>query len=226
MLRPVTGRPANNLRQPVSTSGQGASVPQRVSSSSRIAQLSQVTDHLYLTGARGLSAYDIESNNIRYIINTTLESPMLRLSGVECFRIPVNDLPTEFIYAYFDEVADKINCIVTRNEKVVVHCVAGVSRSASFVLAYLMKYHKTSLRDAYKYLHLRRPVVRPNNGFFKQLIDYERTLFGVNSVVMTKILTFDEQEIEVPDLYTNEFKKMALLEIVVRRRNKLAAAKN
>jgi atypical dual specificity phosphatase len=197
----------------------------RISTTSRIAEMCKVTDHLYITSSRGLSAYDIETNGIHHVVNATLETPLIRLPGVECTRISVNDVPTENIYRFFDQFADKVNGHAMNNEKVLVHCVAGVSRSASFVLAYLMKYQKMPLKDAYKYLHARRPVVRPNTSFFQQLIEYERNLFGLNTVTMAKIKTFDEQEIEVPDLYANEYKKMALLEIVVRRRNKIIAKK-
>lgn len=189
--------------------------------SSRIAQMNRITEHLFLSGCRGLNAYDIETNSIRHVINTTLEIPIMKLSTVDYTRIPVNDLPSENIYRYFDQVADEINAHAAANENVLIHCVAGVSRSASFVLAYLMKHLSMNLREAYKYLHSKRSVVRPNNGFFSQLIEFEKKLYGVNTVQMIKIKSFDEQDIEVPDLYANEFKKMALLEIVVRRRNRL-----
>jgi protein-tyrosine phosphatase len=142
---------------------------------------------------------------------------MIRLIDVHCIRIPVNDVSGENISRYFDDVADKINSIGVRNEKVLIHCVAGVSRSATLVLAYLMKYHNMSLRDSYRYLYERRPVVRPNVSFFRQLIGYEKQLFGTTSVAMTKMLSFDDEEIEVPDLYVVEYRRMALMEAFIRK---------
>ncbi|KAI1301278.1 Dual specificity protein phosphatase 14 [Halotydeus destructor] len=183
--------------------------------------MSQITDQLFLSGANGFTPASLVNYGIGHVINTTLEIPLVSVPGIECTRVPVNDITGEDIYRFFDLVVDKMHLLVSHNIKVLVHCVAGVSRSASFVLAYLVKWHQLSLRDAYKFLHSKRPIVRPNSSFFKQLIEYERKLFGTNSVAMATVRSFDNQEIEVPDLYVNEYKKMALLEMVVRRRNKL-----
>ncbi len=52
----------------------------------------------------------------------------------------------------------------------------GVSRSATIVLAYLMKYHHNTLKEAYLYLAEKRPQICPNEGFLIQLIRYEDEL--------------------------------------------------
>lgn len=58
--------------------------------------------------------------------------------------------------------------------KVLVHCFAGVSRSATVVLAYMM-YKGASLAEALALLRSKRSVVSPNPSFMKQLIEYEKT---------------------------------------------------
>ncbi len=50
-----------------------------------------------------------------------------------------------------------------------VHCQAGVSRSASFIIAFVMKRIKCSLEQAYTFVKQRRPMVFPNFGFQHQL---------------------------------------------------------
>lgn len=55
---------------------------------------------------------------------------------------------------------------------------AGVSRSASLCIVYLIKYERMSLRQAYHYVKSARPIIRPNVGFWKQMVDYERKLRG------------------------------------------------
>ena len=52
----------------------------------------------------------------------------------------------------------------------------GVSRSTSLVLAYLMKYKRMTLRQAFELVSSRRTCVRPNPGFWRQLLDYEKRL--------------------------------------------------
>jgi len=59
-----------------------------------------------------------------------------------------------------------------------------------------MKYKQMSLRDAFYYLRSRRPIIGPNFGFIKQLIAYEKSLFGSTSVSF-----IDTPVGSVPDIY-------------------------
>lgn len=87
--------------------------------------------------------------------------------------------------------------------KTLIFCVAGVSRSASFCLAYLMKHCNLSLLNAYNYLKKRRPRIKPNCGFFRQLIKYEEKLRGCRSVDMI----FNEMvQMEIPCVYDCDYK--------------------
>jgi len=51
-----------------------------------------------------------------------------------------------------------------------VHCMAGRSRSATVVLAYLMTRHGMSLADAYQFLKSKRPGISPNLGYMGLLL--------------------------------------------------------
>jgi len=53
---------------------------------------------------------------------------------------------------------------------------AGVSRSVTIVIAYLMRKNKWRLQDAYDFLKKFRPNLSPNRGFLKQLEDYEKII--------------------------------------------------
>lgn len=53
-----------------------------------------------------------------------------------------------------------------------VHCNAGVSRSASIVIGYLMLREGLSFDDALRQVKLARPSVCPNPGFYQQLKNY------------------------------------------------------
>jgi hypothetical protein len=67
------------------------------------------------------------------------------------------------------------------NDKVLVHCMHGRSRSATIILAYLMKKEGWTLREAYVHVKLRRPIVGPDKYLKHQLIEYEKHLFGKSS---------------------------------------------
>ncbi|XP_051934033.1 dual specificity protein phosphatase 14 [Hippocampus zosterae] len=149
--------------------------------------MAQITPGLFLSRGnvasnRGL----LLSKGITCVVNATLELPNFNWPHVEYVKVPLADAPHSPISLYFDGVADKIHSVGRKRGVVLVHCAAGVSRSASLCLAYLMKYHRVSLADAHAWVKARRPVIRPNGGFWRQLIEYERKLFGRNSVKMVQ----------------------------------------
>ncbi len=88
---------------------------------------------------------------------------------VNFLGIPVSDLPNENISKYFDSTTEFIHKSIKRGEKILVHCAAGISRSSTFVVAYLIKYQNIDLQRALKILKRKRGVVNPNTGFIKQL---------------------------------------------------------
>lgn len=70
-------------------------------------------------------------------------------------------------------VEDFIYQWTSQNLPVLVHCRAGVSRSASVVLAYMVRFGNFTLNDAFVYLRAARPAVTPNLGFMEKLVAYE-----------------------------------------------------
>ena len=59
---------------------------------------------------------------------------------------------------------------------VLVHCGAGISRSASIIIAYLMKKNKWTTDFSLKLVQGARPNANPNLGFQKQLKEFEAEL--------------------------------------------------
>ena len=57
-----------------------------------------------------------------------------------------------------------------------VHCHAGVSRSATVCMAYVMKSLNYDLRSAYDFVKRKRSCVSPNLHFMGQLLEFEKRL--------------------------------------------------
>jgi PTH2 family peptidyl-tRNA hydrolase len=95
--------------------------------------------------------------------------------GIEYLAIKEDDQPHVDLKKYFDQVTAFIHhAIDTERRTVLVHCMAGKSRSATFLLAYFMKYHGLTYEQAYEHIHSRRHVgILPNSGFIEQLKRFE-----------------------------------------------------
>ncbi|XP_078314041.1 serine/threonine/tyrosine-interacting protein B-like isoform X2 [Crassostrea virginica] len=81
----------------------------------------------------------------------------------------VSDIYTENIIQYFAKVKAFIDDSFARNGKVLVHGNAGMSRSASLVIAYIMEKYGLCYRDAFMYVQQKRFCINPNEGFVQQL---------------------------------------------------------
>jgi len=72
-----------------------------------------------------------------------------------------------------------INRELQAGGNVLVHCARGVSRSTTLILAFLIKYRKWTLSEAYYHVLERRQCINPNIGFWQQLINFELKILQV-----------------------------------------------
>lgn len=121
--------------------------------------ISEILPSLYLCGAGVAIPVFLEKLGITCVINAAPELPDTPLTNETkpvYLQVPVLDKSDINISDYFDDVSDLIEQIRQLNGKTMVHCVAGVSRSASLVLAYLMKHMKMTLKDAFELVRTAR----------------------------------------------------------------------
>lgn len=80
----------------------------------------------------------------------------------------------ENIHKYFGSTCRLLNKYMTgHNHHILVHCLAGRSRSVALVAAYAL-YHNvvSTAEDAILFLRQRRPCSNPNVGFLEQLVTW------------------------------------------------------
>lgn len=94
--------------------------------------------------------------------------------------VPLRDTEDADLLDYLEVCLDFIH---ENREKgsVLVHCFAGVSRSAAVITAYLMRTEQRSLEDALESLRESCEFICPNDGFLEQLKMFENMGFKVDT---------------------------------------------
>ncbi|KAJ1760358.1 tyrosine protein phosphatase yvh1 [Coemansia sp. RSA 1591] len=95
--------------------------------------------------------------------------------------IPIDDLPEENIIQYFPQTNRFIGHALKEGGRVLVHCMAGQSRSAAAAAAYLMQTQQLTSTQALAALKERRPQIHPNEGFLEQLQLFHDIGYDVSS---------------------------------------------
>ena len=97
-----------------------------------------------------------------------------------------DDFKTNII-CYFKECFS----FIEGTDKVFVHCAAGMSRSPTIVIAYLMWKKKIFLNDAMELVREKRPIIMPNANFMNQLKIFQDLLikndFDIKNINFKKI---------------------------------------
>ncbi|KAI0745125.1 phosphatases II [Earliella scabrosa] len=95
--------------------------------------------------------------------------------SIEHLCVPVDDRTDDNLLDYLDHAIRWIRGALAKPDgRVLVHCVWGMSRSASVAVAFLIVARGMALDEALRVVRARRRVARPNPGFVAQLRVYER----------------------------------------------------
>ncbi|TNV75340.1 hypothetical protein FGO68_gene10324 [Halteria grandinella] len=141
------------------------------------ADINEICDHLYLGSKQ--AAYNRTALEVFEIKSVLVVGEELECKFIEdrtlCYKkLPIIDDEEFDITAYLNEGVEFVERAIAEKTNVLVHCRAGRSRSASFVIAYLMKSLNLSYEDAFKYAFSKRRCVMPNDGFIKHLKEFNK----------------------------------------------------
>lgn len=137
----------------------------------------EILPHLFLGSIGCASNFDsLQKHKISHILCCA--------SGIEQFfpedfkyhQIDLLDDGKMNIRQYFDECNNFIKEGIKGGGNVLVHCHAGVSRSSSMVIAYLVGVEKMKVDNALELLQKKRSKVLPKDGFVQQLKKYQEEL--------------------------------------------------
>jgi protein-tyrosine phosphatase len=123
---------------------------------------------LYLTGKDGHENKPmLDLLEITHVISLHISCEIhVRHNGLTYLDVILDDDEEESL----DEVIPRcVEFIRDATGPVLVHCFAGMSRSASICMAYLILEQKKTFEQAFDVVKSRRPCIYPNNGFLRQL---------------------------------------------------------
>lgn len=126
---------------------------------------------VYLSGHRVANDLEkLQELSIRHVVRIGDKQDLLVYDthpDIEYYTIEIKDsVRSHFTPSMLHEVIEFITSATT---PVLIHCLAGVSRSATVAMAYLIKVHKKSYLEARNEVQEKRPCVSPNTTFLKDL---------------------------------------------------------
>ena len=140
--------------------------------------ISKITDKIYLGDIEGATNYNYFKNenihNILSIVNEPPEYPSSLKINHKCLKF--EDKDNTNIVKYFQECIDFIEV----SDKIYIHCLFGISRSPTIVIAYLIWKTHSNFENVYNFVKKRRPNIEPNKGFISQLKQFDNMLKNNN----------------------------------------------
>uniref|UniRef100_A0A0P4WRK0 Tyrosine-protein phosphatase domain-containing protein n=1 Tax=Scylla olivacea TaxID=85551 RepID=A0A0P4WRK0_SCYOL len=171
--------------------------------------LSKVWQGLWVGPARAISSPLLSQHGITTLVWATPEVHLPPLhEGVNVVQVLVQDSPSQELGPHLHIVSHAFMECQARGEGMAVVCRAGKSRSAALALAVLVALPEAhlTLREAYFTVKAARPLIRPNPGFFAQLIHYEEEVLGTASVAMEESPYSEGKEL-LPAVYVEELQQ-------------------
>ncbi|XP_044135835.1 dual specificity protein phosphatase 4 [Bufo gargarizans] len=134
----------------------------------------EILPFLYLGSAYHAARRDmLDALGITALLNVSSDCPNHFEGHFQYKCIPVEDNHKADISSWFMEAIEYIDSIKKNHGRVLVHCQAGISRSATICLAYLMMKKRVKLEEAFEFVKQRRSIISPNFSFMGQLLQFE-----------------------------------------------------
>lgn len=141
------------------------------------------------------NAARLKQFGISHVINATPDLPFCQERKCKQLRVAILDLPSENILQYFESAIKFIgeykeeekeatcseclrvyldDALCSESHNVLVHCSAGISRSPTLVLAYMIRKRRLTLEEALRQMRCSRSIIDPNFSFIVQLRSWEK----------------------------------------------------
>jgi len=116
-------------------------------------------------------------SSLDIVVNCSKDIPFLS-KNTKNIRIPIDDnldkQEIKNLLKFLPKITSFIHTSLTNNKNILVHCYAGKQRSASVIVAYLIKYLNISLDKAILLVRSKRDIIfTPCINFKRALLKFE-----------------------------------------------------
>ena len=138
-------------------------------------KMSKIIEGLYLCSVKAVTEENIKQNDIRASVDLSkmrvIERRIKNSGDIDKLVVDINDEPRQAatLQRQLPRVYAFIETNIKSGRNVCVNCQAGISRSATVVIGYLMHTKGISFDAAYNIVRKRRPIINPNKGFVNML---------------------------------------------------------
>eukprot|EP01080_Neovahlkampfia_damariscottae_P001339 gene1339-11421_t len=129
----------------------------------------------------------LQKLGVTHIVNATTEVENYFPQSITYLKLKIEDNEFCDIEKCFGTSHQFIQEVFEYGGVVLVHSFAGISRSVTIVISYLMKCQKMTLRQAFDSVKKSRKEMQPNETFFKILLEYEKKLYGKTTMKLSEI---------------------------------------
>ncbi|XP_053679768.1 serine-rich adhesin for platelets [Anopheles nili] len=135
--------------------------------------MNKVMPGLYIGNYRDSKDYQqLDRHGITHIVSIH-DSPRRFHPDKHYLCVIAADKPDQNLSQYFSVCNDFIHSARLKEGNVLIHCLAGMSRSVTVAVAYIMAVTPLSWKEALKVVRAGRSIANPNLGFQNQLQDFE-----------------------------------------------------
>jgi hypothetical protein len=137
----------------------------------------KVLDFLYLGSLRTAQTVTVYHDlDIGYVLTAGRNLEVVVEPWMKQLVLSVDDFPEQGMIPVFEEAFRFIDEARSNKKGVLIHCFAGLSRSVTIAVAYIMHLKGMTCDEALAMVRKARPAAHPNDGFLEELKRYEEIL--------------------------------------------------
>lgn len=143
--------------------------------------ITQITPNIYIGDIHSASSSKLLNElGIKNVICAIKGMDPMFPNELNYMNLDLIDTELQQISDVFDDTNKFIEKCISNDEKILVHCVCGVSRSVSIVIAYLMKSQNDTYEQSLNFIKIKRNIAQPNKFFETQLRRYQNSITNLD----------------------------------------------